>query len=57
MPIMIDMLRTWLHIAVGIGVIGIILVSAHFLIVWHRSIQDQIEEERKEQERKPWTYQ
>ena len=57
MPIMIDMLRTWLHIAVGIGVIGIVFVSAHFLIRWYWSIQNQIEEERKEQERKPWTYQ
>lgn len=57
MPIMIDMLRTWLHIAVGVGVIAMVFVSAHFLIVWHRSIQNKIEKERKEQGRKPWTYQ
>ena len=57
MPIIIDILQTWLHIVVGVGVLGIVFISAHFLIGWYWSIQNQIEKERKEQERKPWTYQ
>ena len=57
MSIIIDILQTWLHIVVGVGVLGIVFISAHFLIGWYWSIQNQIEKERKEQERKPWTYQ
>ena len=57
MSIIIDILQTWLHIVVGVGVLGIVFISAHFLIGWYWSIQNQIEKERKEQGRKPWTYQ
>lgn len=57
MSIIIDILQTWLHIAVGVGVIAMVFVSAHFLIGWYWSIQNKIEKERKEQGRKPWTYQ
>ena len=42
-----EMLMTWLHIAIGIGLLGMILLSMDAMIKWHRSIEEQINEERE----------
>ena len=43
----IDCARTWGHILVGVGLLGMILVAAHQVIEWYRLIQDDNEGVRK----------
>ena len=42
------MALTWLHIAVGIGIVAVVAMSLMAGLRWYDSIQDQIEEQRKE---------
>ena len=42
-----EIIKTWLYIAVGIGLLGMILLSMDAVIKWHRSIEEQINEERE----------
>jgi len=41
------MLLTWLHIAAGMGVIGIVFIAIMAYARWYDSIQDQIEKKKE----------
>jgi len=42
-----EIIMTWFHIIFGVGLLGIIFVCVDWIIKWHRSIENQIENERE----------
>ena len=54
----IDCAKTWGHILVGVGLLGMMLVACSAWVQWYKSITDQIDDERDSQGRpQPWRYQ